>query len=331
MKYFYDYFARRYRDRNGGRLLPAPAAMFQGIEPEDVKSCRRTLKNSFEGYREGRNAEALERLLGEYREYVSGCHDEGARDRYNAFVYRHMVEIHVGSRAIAARLGVARETALNYINRSLDEMLALCMGIPAAGEMPEENDKAVGMLTRGSRLFGGMAGEYVLCLFPGKGERAAVKKGRRLTEEVMGRFTDAARAYSRYCNDGYTRIDTDVRKAEILERCLAGIPAAAIAEEYGCSASTIYADIRENERRLAAMLFCRDEGGTTDSDQVYIAGEDGPELIISGGGDTVFPASETDRIISAVSGGRGNPQITEPTAMRSRRGRAVPRRKSGTA
>lgn len=57
--------------------------------------------------------------------------------------------------------------------------------------------------------------------------------------------------------------------------------------------------------------------GTTDSDQVYIAGEDGPELIISGGGDTVFPTSETNRIISAVSGERGNPQITEPSAMRS--------------
>ena len=55
--------------------------------------------------------------------------------------------------------------------------------------------------------------------------------------------------------------------------------------------------------------------GTTDSEQVYVAGEEGPELILSGGGDTVFPTSETDRIISAVSNKDDNRQITEPSAM----------------
>lgn len=55
--------------------------------------------------------------------------------------------------------------------------------------------------------------------------------------------------------------------------------------------------------------------GTTDSEQVYVAGEEGPELILSGGGDTVFPTSETDRIISAVSDKDDNRQITEPSAM----------------
>lgn len=57
--------------------------------------------------------------------------------------------------------------------------------------------------------------------------------------------------------------------------------------------------------------------GTTDSDTVYVAGEEGPELILSGGGDTVFPASETDKIISAVSERDDNPQITEPASMKS--------------
>lgn len=55
--------------------------------------------------------------------------------------------------------------------------------------------------------------------------------------------------------------------------------------------------------------------GTTDSDTVYVAGEEGPELILSGGGDTVFPTSETDKIISAVSGENDNRQITEPSLM----------------
>lgn len=50
---------------------------------------------------------------------------------------------------------------------------------------------------------------------------------------------------------------------------------------------------------------------------MYVAGEEGPELILSGGGDTVFPTSETDKIISAVSERDDNPQITEPASMKS--------------
>lgn len=56
--------------------------------------------------------------------------------------------------------------------------------------------------------------------------------------------------------------------------------------------------------------------GTLDSEKVYIAGEEGPELIISGGGDKVFPTSETDKILSAVTSERAdNPIITEAPAV----------------
>lgn len=40
--------------------------------------------------------------------------------------------------------------------------------------------------------------------------------------------------------------------------------------------------------------------GTTDSSDVFIAGENGAELIVGMGGSTVFPASETEKIINAV-------------------------------
>lgn len=255
MKYFYDYFARQYCEGRNGKLLPAPVAMFKGIKAEDVKSCRRALKNSFAGYREGRNTEALKRLLGEYREYVSNCHDEHAKNRYNAFVYRYMVGTHVGSRAIAVKLGVTRETVQNYINRCIAEMLMLCMGMPAAVDYPKSREEIVCMLLRCHRLFNGMAGDYVLSLFDGKGEKAAVEQGRQLTSVIMERFAEAVGAYSEYCNDKHTRINTDIRKADILEKCLVGVPPAVIAREYGCCESTVYADIRENERRLGAMLF----------------------------------------------------------------------------
>jgi TP901 family phage tail tape measure protein len=41
--------------------------------------------------------------------------------------------------------------------------------------------------------------------------------------------------------------------------------------------------------------------GTTDSDDIFIAGEKGPELIVGKQGSTVFPTSETNKIIDAVS------------------------------
>ena len=45
--------------------------------------------------------------------------------------------------------------------------------------------------------------------------------------------------------------------------------------------------------------------GTTDAEDVFVAGENGPELIVGGGGSTVFPADETRKIIAALDGMRG--------------------------
>ncbi len=41
--------------------------------------------------------------------------------------------------------------------------------------------------------------------------------------------------------------------------------------------------------------------GTTDSTDFFIAGENGPELIVGESGSTVFPTSETDRLLSALN------------------------------
>ena len=61
--------------------------------------------------------------------------------------------------------------------------------------------------------------------------------------------------------------------------------------------------------------------GTTDSEEVYVAGEEGPEIIVSGGGDTVFPTEETDRIISAIGNNdrQDNVQISAPVENRQSR------------
>lgn len=50
--------------------------------------------------------------------------------------------------------------------------------------------------------------------------------------------------------------------------------------------------------------------GTTYGESVYLAGEDGPELILGRQGSEVFPASETARILSAVMNNRdGDPEM----------------------
>jgi phage-related minor tail protein len=51
--------------------------------------------------------------------------------------------------------------------------------------------------------------------------------------------------------------------------------------------------------------------GTTDSDDFYIAGEDGPELIVGQQGSTVFPTQETDRIIDSLSNRESTPLNVE--------------------
>lgn len=262
MSYFYDYFVKDYHKRHMDRLFPSPAAMLEEMDGQGIHICRKVLRNAFCGYREGQKAEILKKLVGEYRIYVSGCHDGRAKDVYNAFIYRYMVPVHVGSGAISSRLGVTKSSVQIYIRRALDEVLALCMGIPVMvpDGLPEERAEAVRILIEGSRLFDNMASDYVLDLFPGRKERDTVEHGRQLTAAVMEQFTEAAGAYSDYCNDRNTRIDTDIRKAEILEKCLAGVTPAAIAAEYGCHECTVYADIRENEKRIAAMMFFDAEG-----------------------------------------------------------------------
>lgn len=59
----------------------------------------------------------------------------------------------------------------------------------------------------------------------------------------------------------------------------------------------------EQGPELIARRAARYAGGTTDSENFFIAGENGPELIVGEPGATVFPTSETDRLISALNGG----------------------------
>lgn len=57
----------------------------------------------------------------------------------------------------------------------------------------------------------------------------------------------------------------------------------------------------EEGPELVARPAAAYAGGTTDSTDFFIAGENGPELIIGEQGSTVFPTEETDRLIGALN------------------------------
>lgn len=153
---------------------------------------------------------------------------------------------------LAKKLGVSMGTVWNYIDKALDELLAMCMGIPAA---VERNDCTtyVRKIIDGSRLFESMSGEYIFELFPA--HKGVVAQSQKHTDRILNCFHIALNEYLEYCRDMTVAIDADIRKADVLMDCLAGASCGSIAEKYRCSEETVYSDIRENERKLAAMLF----------------------------------------------------------------------------
>ena len=69
-------------------------------------------------------------------------------------------------------------------------------------------------------------------------------------------------------------------------------------------------------------------GTVSAPEDVYIAGEEGPELIIGARGSEVFPAQETEKILSAVVGDEA-PISTEGSAASSSAGRSAPSEEGG--
>ena len=109
----------------------------------------------------------------------------------------------------------------------------------------------------------------------------------RLTEgiENMNQEADAAEA-ARATIEAYTQAIRDGEEDAI---------AAAQAVARGVSKA-----LQSSGGSGAAPSVEGNASGTTDAADVFIAGEEGPELIIGHRGATVFPADETERIIQAV-------------------------------
>ncbi|MGN0621133.1 MAG: phage tail tape measure protein [Porcipelethomonas sp.] len=65
--------------------------------------------------------------------------------------------------------------------------------------------------------------------------------------------------------------------------------------------SNITYSVSESESSSSPSVSVKGNAyGTTNAEEAFVAGEEGPELILDKGGATVFPASETNKIVSAV-------------------------------
>lgn len=112
----------------------------------------------------------------------------------------------------------------------------------------------------------------------------------RLDEAIdnMNMETDAAAA-AKQTMEAYTQAILDgTSNAVSAAESAANAVSAALSSSY--SGGTVTA--------VSADAFAT---GTTNAGDVFIAGEEGPELIVGKAGSTVFPADETDRIINAVT------------------------------
>lgn len=77
--------------------------------------------------------------------------------------------------------------------------------------------------------------------------------------------------------------------------------AVAAAQDVARSVAAALSSASANTSTTTAVSVEANASGTTNAGDIFIAGEDGPELIVGKAGSTVFPADETERIISAVS------------------------------
>lgn len=79
----------------------------------------------------------------------------------------------------------------------------------------------------------------------------------------------------------------------------------------------------ENGPELVARPAATYATGTTDSADYFIAGENGPELIVGQQGSTVFPTGETDRLIAALNEKRQPLQVISGGDDNHNRGNAA--------
>ena len=254
MTYFEEYFLREYKERADVSGCRFPCDTGQKVSVEELKRIRNILRNAYVQYRtEKRYAGTLRKLLVDYKKIAEDRTEPYSKRRYNIFVYKYMVDICIGNKAIASKMKVSEDTVQNDLKHVWNDLMLMCIGLPAASGSLNSQRKCIQFMLRNKDLLLYPTGDYVNEIWYQHGQRIREwhKESVEITEQLLKVISD----YLEYCRDEDNPSDVDRRKADVLEDCLNGMNYETIAEKYGCDISTIYDDMRENETKLAQMLF----------------------------------------------------------------------------
>lgn len=254
MTYFEEYFLKEYKARAGVSGYKFPCDIWQQLNIDELKRIRNILRNSYVQYRtEKRCACVLRKLLVDYKKIAENRTDPYSKRRYNVFVYKYMVDMFIGNRAIASKMKVSVDTVHNDLKQVLDDLMLMCIGLPAAGGSLNSQRKCIQFMLRNKDLLLYPVGSYADEIWHQHGQtiREWHKKSVEITEQMLNAIED----YLNYCRDEENPSDSDKRKADVLEDYLNNMSYETIAEKYGCSIDTIYDDMRDSETKLAQMLF----------------------------------------------------------------------------
>ena len=254
MTYFEEYFLKEYKTRTDVREYKFPCDIGQQVSAEEMKRLRNILRNAYVQYRtEKRCTGTLRKLLVDYKKIAENRTEPYSKRRYNVFVYKYMVDMFIGNRAIASKMKVSADTVQNDLKHVLDDLMLMCIGLPAAAGSLNSQRKCIQFMLRNKDLLLYPIGNYADEIWHQNGQaiREWHKKSVEITEQMLKTIED----YLEYCRDLENPFELDVRKADVLEDYLNGVKYEVMAEKYGCSIDTIYDDMRDVETKLAQMLF----------------------------------------------------------------------------
>lgn len=190
---------------------------------------------------------------------------------------------------LIASLSDGSEESAGYINAIVANIQSLDEGSEAAQAFVDDFNTSFQEVEQAKDDFATQVAEMETSFDENMSEIEA-----RLAESIeeMNQEADAAAAATATIN-AYTQAIKDGQDSAV---AAAEAVAAAVSTALASSSSTYSAG-----GGAALYVDEADANGTTNSADVFIAGEEGPELIVGKQGSTVFPNSETEKIIAAVS------------------------------
>lgn len=216
------------------------------------------VRDMLHGYRQRGKAEnaLIEEAVRCHTEYCSGKEDdELLKRRHNVVVYRYMMKTARHNKAVAAKIGVCRETVINDIRQAVDELLVILFGIPAVGDSPQVWPEAVRSLFENMRLM-----KYTLAV----SQHFVYQKWEQersfcveITDGILQSIEKAVQLYEEYCSCCLTTEDTAKRSLEIIRALYLGNGNSTIQRIVDCqeiSKETVYADVKKATGHFAELL-----------------------------------------------------------------------------